>query len=313
MNPLKVLVTGATGFLGSHIVRQLLVRGHRVVAVHRTNSDPWRLRGVKEDIEWVEADLLCRTSIENALRKNHLDVVIHCAAYGVQYEQQDIDEAFRVNAQGTSHLILAAKEVGISRFIHIGSCFEYGDKNHPIHENEILEPTSLYGVSKASGTLLALVLSKQNNVPLVVVRLFGLWGPGEGKDRLVPQVIEHCLTGTRLKLTGCEQIRDYVFVEDAAWMLVDLMEIPEFVPFEIFNLASGTPIKLREFVTRIASLFHQEGLMLFGELPYRPTEMWHLVGNVEKWTKHVGEIRQSSISEGVRKMLETNDVKYEIH
>lgn len=309
MNPLKVLVTGATGFLGAHLVRQLLVRGHLVIAMHRANSNLWRLRALRGDIGLVEADLPCRTPIENALRNNHVDVVIHCAAYGVKYEEQDGNKAFMVNVQGTSNLILAAREAGISRFIHIGSCFEYGNKNHPIHENEVLEPTSLYGVSKASGTLLALVLSKQNNVPLVVVRLFGLWGPLEGEDRLVPQVIYHCLTKTRLKLTGCEQIRDYVFVEDAACMLVDLIEISEFIPYEIFNLASGIPVKLREFVTKIASLFHREGLMLFGELPYRPTEMWHLVGSVEKWTKHVGKIRQSSISEGVQKILEAHDVR----
>ena len=230
MNPLKVFITGATGFLGSHVVRQLLVRGHHVVAGHRANSDLWRLKAVRGDIELVEADLSRRTSIENALRNHPPDAIINCAAYGVKYEEQDIQQAFMVNVYGTSHLILAAKETGVSRFIHIGSCFEYGNKDHPVHEDEILEPTSMYGVSKASGTLLALVLSKQNNVPLVVVRLFGLWGALEGKDRLVPQVIDHCLTRTRLKLTGCEQIRDYLFVEDAAAMLADLVEIPEFIP-----------------------------------------------------------------------------------
>ena len=312
MNPLKVFITGATGFLGFHVVQRLLVRGHSVVAGHRAHSDLWRLKAVRGSLELVETDLSSRTSIENALRNHPSDVIIHCAAYGVKYEEQDVNQAFRVNVQGTSHLILAAKEVGISRFIHIGSCFEYGSKNHPIHENEVLEPTSLYGVSKASGTLLALLLSKQNNVPLAVVRLFGLWGPLEGKDRLVPQIIYHCLSGIPLKLTGCEQIRDYIFVEDAADMLVDLVEIPEFNSYEIFNLASGIPIKLKEFVTKIASLFHQEDLMLFGKLPYRPTEMWHLVGNVEKWTTRVGKIRQSSTSEGIKKMLEVDNVKYEI-
>jgi dTDP-6-deoxy-L-talose 4-dehydrogenase (NAD+) len=231
----------------------------------------------------------------------------------VKYEEQDMQQAFMVNVYGTSHLILAAKAIGVSRFIHIGSCFEYGNKDHAIHENEVLEPTSLYGVSKASGTLLALVSSKQNHIPLVAVRLFGLWGSLEGKDRLVPQVIDHCLTGTRLKLTGCEQIRDYLPVEDAAAMLADLVEIPQFTPYEVVNLASGIPIKLRDFVTEIASLFHREDLMLFGELPYRSTEMWHLVGNVERWKTRVGKIRQSSISEGVKKMLEADHVRYEIH
>src|SRR4030042_5027859 len=107
MNPLKVFITGATGFLGSHVVRQLLVRGHHVLAGHRANSDLWRLKAVRGDIELVEADLSRRTSIENALRKHPPDEIINCAAYGVKYEAQDMQQAFMVNVYGTSHLILA--------------------------------------------------------------------------------------------------------------------------------------------------------------------------------------------------------------
>lgn len=303
MNSFKVLVTGATGFLGAHLIRQLLIRGHHVVAVHRANSNLWRLRAVKGDVELVEIDLPCRTSIENALRNNHLDVIIHCAAYGVKYEEQDLNKAFMVNVQGTSNLILAANKAGISRFIHIGSCFEYGNKNYPIHENEVLEPTSLYGVSKASGTLLALSLSRQHNIPLVVVRPFSLWGPFEEPYRLVPQVISHCMAKKPLRLTGGKQVRDYIFVEDAASMLMNLLDLADFPSHQIFNLCSGIPVSLREFVINIASLFHGEELMLFDQLPYRPTEMWSLVGDAGKWVKYVGEIKPTTISDGVQKML----------
>jgi nucleoside-diphosphate-sugar epimerase len=306
MSAYTVLVTGSTGFLGAHVVRQLLIKGHHVLAAHRADSNMWRLKAVSGDIELVELDLQHKRSIENVFTKNNLDGIIHCAAYGVKYEEQNEKKAFMINVHGTSNLILMAGKVKISRFIHLGSCFEYGNKNHPIHENEVLEPTSLYGASKASGTLLALALSKQNDLPLVVVRPFGLWGPLEEKYRLVPQIISHCLTRKPLELTGGKQVRDYLFIEDAASMLTDLLELPEFPSHEIFNLCSGIPVLLREFAMNIASLFNGDDLMLFDQLPYRATEMWHLVGNVDKWIKYVGDTKRTSIADGIQMMVEHN-------
>ena len=311
MNKLKVLVTGSNGFLGSHIVYHLSLRGHHVFASHRASSNLWRLNHMQSNIELVEMDLLDAQSIRNAFETNQPDAVIHCAAYGVKYEEQDQSKAFTTNVEGTSNLICAAKKVDISRFIHIGSCFEYGDKSHPIHEDEVVEPTNIYGVSKASATLLALALSRQKKFSLVVLRPFGLWGPLEETYRLVPQVVSHCLAKKPLKLTGCKQIRDYTFVEDTASMLIDLLELSEFPSHEVFNLSSGIQLTLKEFVLSIASLFNQNNLMLFDELPYRPTEMWQLVANIDKWRKYVGEIKQTSISQGVQKMLQYEDVKKE--
>jgi nucleoside-diphosphate-sugar epimerase len=303
MKKLRILVTGSNGFLGAHVVRQLLLRKHHVLAAHRASSDLWRLMTVRNSIELVEMDLLDRQSIENIFRKNRLDAVVNCAAYGVKYEENDLGKAFAVNVHGASDLLIAAQETGVSRFIHIGSCFEYGNKDHPICEDEMLEPTDIYGVSKASGALLAMALSRQKNVPLVVVRPFGLWGPLEEKHRLVPQVVSHCLAKAPLKLTGGEQIRDYLFVEDAALMLINLLELSKFPSYEILNLGSGIPVRLDEFIINVASFFNQADLMLLGELPYRPTEMMHLVANIKKWTKYVGEIRRTGISEGIQKIL----------
>lgn len=312
MKKLRILVTGSNGFIGAHVVRQLLLKGHHIVAAHRASPDLWRLMTVKNSIELVEMDLLDGKSIVNSFRNCRLDAVIHCAAYGVKYKENDRGKAFAINVHGTSDLIVAAQETGVSRFIHIGSCFEYGDKDHPICEDEMLEPTDIYGVSKASGALLAMALSKQKNVPLVVVRPFGLWGPLEDKHRLVPQVVSHCLTKTPLKLTGGEQIRDYLFVEDAAFMLANLLELSKFPSYEILNLGGGVPVRLYEFVINIASFFNQKDLMCFGELPYRPTEMMHLVANIEKWTRYVGEIKRTGISEGIQKMLECKGAINEI-
>lgn len=301
MSSLKVLVTGSTGFLGAHVARRLLSRKYHVITTYRDSSNLSRIEPLRDRIQMDKMDLLDNQSIENIFKTYRPDAVIHCGAYGVNYKYRDLREAFATNVHGTSSLIHISKATDVSRFIHIGSCFEYGHKKHPIYEDEHLKPTDIYGVSKASSTLLALALSQQHDLPLTVARPFGLWGPLEEKHRLVPQVISHCLAKKPLKLTNCRQIRDYTFIEDAAAMLIDLLELQKFPSYEILNLGSGVPVALKEFVIKIASTFNQEHLMRFGELPYRPTEMWRLVADVGKWEGRVGKIRRMDISEGLER------------
>lgn len=305
----KVFVAGSNGFFGAHIVRALLKRDYNVTGSSRQGADLWRLSPVMEGIETVAMDLKDPHSVHAAIEKIRPDVLINSAAYGVNYAAQDQSEAFGVNTHAVSALISASKAAGVQRFVQIGSCFEYGDKDHPIAEQEVLEPTGIYGVTKAAGTMLALMLSKQQGLPLCVIRPFGLWGPLEEPHRLPRLVLEHCQRQEPLKLTGCEQVRDYLFVEDAASMVVDFMELEEFPAGEIVNMGSGQPMALREFVAGISATFKSQGLMLYGELPYRPTEMWRLVADVQKWMRLVKKIRNTSVTDGVRRMLEYADAR----
>lgn len=302
---MNVLVTGSNGFFGSHIARELTRRSHYVYASHRRGSDLWRLKDIEDKITLIEMDITNKESIHSALEKIKIDAIINSAAYGVKYEEQDMEKAFAINVLGTAELIEAAENLSLSRFIHIGSCFEYGNKDHPIEENEVLEPTAVYGVTKASATLLALQMAGQKGIPLTVVRPFALWGTMEDSHRLAPLIISHCLNKKPLNLTGGEQIRDYLFIEDAANMMVDLLEAKDFHSLEILNLGSGKPLTLKDFIYNIAAKLKGEELMRFGELPYRPTEMWKLVANTEKWTFKVGAIKKRDFSENITKMIDS--------
>lgn len=284
---MKILVAGATGFLGAHIVRQLLKQKDHVFAACRTSSDSWRLEDVKHLMRLVEMDLLNTDSINKALTLCCPEAVINCAAYGVQLEDQDPLQAINVNIRGTYHLVDASVRAGVSRFIHIGSCSEYGIKNHTIREDELLEPTSIYGVTKAAASLMVLEIGRNKKMPALVVRPFNLWGLFEPSHRLVPQVIKSCLLRQPLQLTGGDQARDYTHVSDMAGLITHLLKTDNFPEGQIINAGSGSPVKLREFVSRIAGTLNGEERMLFGKLPYRHHEGMMLVPDVSKLTNYV--------------------------
>jgi nucleoside-diphosphate-sugar epimerase len=208
-----------------------------------------------------------------------------------------------VNVQGTLNVLAAAARHGAQRFLHIGSCFEYGSKPEPITEEELLTPTALYGATKAAATLLVIERARSLNVPLVIARPFGMWGPGEGPHRLVPQIIAACVNREPLNLTACDVIRDYTYVEDMAANILALAQTPGIPPGTIVNMGSGQGIRLRDFVLSVARVLDGADLMRFGVLPHRPTEMPSLVADVTRMRELLGSRPATLLNEGVRRMM----------
>lgn len=299
----KVMVTGATGFLGSHVVRSLLRLDVSVLAVKRTSSSTLRLADVEKLLHWVDMDLMKPASVKKAVEENSPHIIIHCAAYGVDYDEQDRQLMFAVNVAGSMSLLEVAINEDVERFIHIGSCFEYGDKEHAIRENELLESTDIYGASKAAASTLILNFAKQCGIEAAVMRPFGLWGPHEETYRLVPQIINACSLKKNLDLTGCMQVRDYTFAPDMAEIIVAITLLEKFPNNEIVNLGTGRPICLRDFVMTIAKELKGKTYMQFGKLPYRSTEMFSLIADTSKQQSLIGGFKFTSVSDGLKKYM----------
>lgn len=289
----RILVTGAKGFLGSNIVSRARVDGRDVVAAYRRAGASGT----------TSLDVCDPASVDAAFRAVLPSVVIHCAAYGVNYADQDFDSALGVNVHGALCVLAAAARYRVQRFVHIGSCSEYGSKLGPISEEALLAPTSLYGATKAVATLLLVERARALGVPVVIARCFGMWGPGEAAYRLVPQVIAACISRSALKLTPCEVTRDYTYVEDMAANILALALTREVPAATILNMGTGHSILLRDFVLSIARLLDGEGLMQFGALSYRATEMPSLVANVTRMRELLGSGPVTPLVEGVRRMM----------
>ena len=296
-----VFLTGATGFIGSHLLKRLVKEGCNVHISIRMSSSLWRIEDFKDDFVSHEIDLNDFGAVRSLIKQIKPDVIFHLAAYGVDYRQQGIHQTIDININASVNLFEAFLTNKGNRFIHTGSCFEYGHKNMPISEDELLNPTSVYGASKASSVHLLSDMAKgMQSGDLVILRPFGVFGEYEGLHRFVPQVIDKLKCGHAVQMTLGEQIRDYIYIDD----LIDAYILAAVVPLEnkveIINIGSGKGIAMKDFALTIFKPFGLgNDLLQFGAMPYRPDEMMYLVANVDKAKSLLGWEPKVPIEKGI--------------
>jgi len=229
MNP--ILVTGASGFVGSHLVRSLVRQGFDVVSVFHKSR-------VEEDKRHLRIDLRNGVALGKLFRQFRFSAVIHLAAAGVSAEAETLDDVAAVNMLATATLARLAMTHGVERFVHVGSGFEYHPQAQPMDESTPLGAPNLYGASKAAGWMLLDALHRLEGLPLVTFRPFSIYGPGESAVKLVPYTILRAQAGEPIRLTLGSQVRDYVFVED----VVDALRLGLTAPAavgKVYNIGSG--------------------------------------------------------------------------
>ncbi len=296
----RVLVTGASGFLGAHVARALAGAGASVRAAVRKESDAGDLAGA--GVSLAPFDLSNEASVSELIRSQTPDIVIHAAAYGVNPAQKDPDAAYAVNVGGTWSLLKACASARVERFIHLGSCFEYAPKDGPLSEDDPLGPSTAYAASKAASSLLVGGMSRAMGMRSVVLRVFGTWGPGESADRLAPQIVRSCREGTRLALTKGDQVRDFTYVKDMAERIVRLAEHPDFDRHPVVNVGGGEGRSVRDFAGELADALGGRRLLDFGALPHRPAEFPSLVADVARLKALIGPLRRTDVAAGARDM-----------
>jgi nucleoside-diphosphate-sugar epimerase len=275
-------VTGASGFFGAWVVRALAARGAAVWPWIGPQRPAWRLAGAAcEPPERVE---LCAgaDALAQRLAARRPSCVVHCAAAGVAPADTDPVRLRRVNVDASLALLEAAARSGAQRFVQLGSGFEYGSSAQPLAEDAPLRPESAYAASKAAASALVSRRAPGLGIEALVLRPFGLWGPGEAAHRLAAQIERACRERTPLALTACEGVRDLSFAPDAAhWLAALVLGAPAAEP-GTYNLGSGRACSLREFASALARELGGEELLRFGALPYRPGTPARLVADVRK-------------------------------
>ncbi len=258
-----ILVTGAAGFVGAHVARELAGRKIPMAALVRSRASADRLGPLNND-DIVETDITDTYTVTRAIERIKPRIVINAASYGVNPREQDPDLMTAVNVTAVRTLLKAARAGGATRFIQLGSCSEYGDHPAPLDENTTLNPKNAYAATKAEASALAAQPNAEHPDETLVLRLFNVWGPLEGAHRLIPQVIESCLTKTGLALTAGTQEKDYTFAPDLARWIVDVALLPEPYRIRVVNCASGRMMAVKELVLAVAKALGGEHLMRFG-------------------------------------------------
>lgn len=299
----RVLLTGATGFVGANLARRLLDDGHEVHLLVRPVHSGWRIEDVREHVRLHEASLEDSESLARIVSRIRPDWIFHLAAHGAYPSQTDVREMVSTNITGTMNLVEACLKTGFEAFVNTGSSSEYGFKDHAPSEEERLEPNSDYGVTKASATLFCRHTAQKHGVHLPTLRLYSVYGPYEEPTRLLPSLIVKGLSGKLPPLVSPDIARDYVYVDDVsdAYLLAATRPAEELGA--IYNVGTGRQTSLSEVVLVARHALNIEAEPQWGSMPERQwdTNVW--VADSRKIQETLGWRPQHSFEQGFLKML----------
>lgn len=301
-----ILVTGGTGFLGSHLVRRLVADGQRVrVFGTFMRGVPREPRLCGDDIEYFEGDVRDDVAISEAM--THVETVYHLAGIGSPSSPvEKFREILDVNVLGTENVLKAAALNRLRRVVVASSASVYGNSaESPKTEDMRLEPKSIYAVSKASCEYLCEVFHHRYGLHTVALRYFNVYGPGHDQDgtsaMVVPRFVRALRSGSPVTLHGDgNQTRDFVFIDDVIDGTLQACRSPHTAGLSI-NIASGTPTKIKELVLTLAGVMGVDAEIIHQEAPGH--EVHQSVASIKLARNLFGYRPTVTIDEGIREIV----------
>ena len=301
----RVLVTGAGGFIGSHLTRTLLAAGAEVYAMSASVSSmlPVRLADVAADIHIVEANVADRSAMDAMARTVHPEFVAHLAAFThVGKSFRRVDENVTTNVHGTVNLLLALNGE-YERFVYTGTSEIYGDIPTPFREDAQVNPVSPYSVSKYAGERYARMFQQAYDWPIVCLRPFNAYGPWQTPDRIIPEIILTALRRDRLRTTEGQQTREFNYVTDLAEGFVAALVAPG-VEGQVVNLGCGKDIAIRDLTRKVLDLMGNPIEPEIGVLAQRPTEIWSMFCDNTRARELLGWSPRHSLEDGLARTID---------
>lgn len=283
----RILITGASGFVGTHVARLAREQGHEVVAPTHT-----------------ELPLENRDAVSAFVQSVRPRAVLHLATSILSSgKTADPVTVIRTNVEGTVHLMDAALAAGVEAFVNTGTFAEYGPKNHAVAENERCDPMEIYAVSKLTGTLYGQGLAKRTGFPCITLRLFTPYGPNMKERSLVRSVITNALADKPILLTKPAVARDFVYVEDVAEFYVEAASKAREYAGEIFNVGSGIRVTLEELVNTVAQVTQKSVIPQWGAFPVQSydSELWQ--ADMSKTFSHFTWRPRTTLQQGLSRMV----------
>ncbi len=285
----RVIITGATGFVGSNLTRRLLHAGYEIHLLVRPNYTSWRVEEIRADVSLHEVNLEDEDATRRSVGNIRPDWVFHLAAHGAYSWQTDLSQIIQTNIMGTINLVNACLQTGFEAFINTGSSSEYGLKNYAPSEETWLEPNSYYAVTKASATLFCRHIAQSQGIHLPTLRLYSVYGPYEDAKRLIPTLIMRGLEGKLPPLVNPEIGRDFVYVDDVIEAYLLAATQPNQEAGVVYNVGSGIQTSLRQVVETARRVMGITVKPDWGSMPDRQwdTRVWvadnHKIKNELGW------------------------------
>jgi len=272
----RVILTGASGFIGANLARRLLSDGHQVHLLVRPAEARWRLDAIAGEVFVHEVALQQQELLESIVTAIDPDWVFHLAAYGSYSTQRMVQKIITTNYNGTVNLVEACLKTGFQAFVNAGSSSEYGYKNHAPIESELPEPNSHYAASKAAATLYCQFAATHHQRRLSTLRLYSVFGPWEEPTRLMPTLMLSGLRGGLPPLVSPTIARDFVYVDDVIEAFLMAAETPTEEYGCVFNIGTGVQTTLHSLVETVRAQFKIIAEPEWGSMPDRgwDTDVW---------------------------------------
>lgn len=297
----RVLITGISGFIGTHLAERLLSEGAYVygIDVKEPRPRPGANRKYK-----VLADTIGSAAAEQFVREAKPEYVFHLAGSTDPVRSlAGLSQMFRDNVEGFIHLCSALQGIPLRCLVNIGSAEEYGQNPVPFREDYLPDPVSPYSASKAAAAMLANMLSKTFLMPIVTVRLFLVYGPGQSERFFIPGLISRLLSGQSVEMTMGEQTRDFVYIDDAVEGLMAAALCGQLAG-QVVNICSGQEYRLHQVAEMLEELTDSPGLISMGKLPYRANELMRYYGDNSKMAICSGWRPRISLAEGLQATID---------
>jgi nucleoside-diphosphate-sugar epimerase len=297
----KILVTGATSFIGRHLTEALILAGADVFSFSRRKSDD-----LGSDKTFV-GDISDRETVLNIVDDIRPDFVFHLAASKLRTaEPADFRQCFNKNLIGTLNLVEACHVASKnSRIVTLGTCEEYGGTTPPYSEGMREAPVSAYSCSKLATTILLQTFHRVHGLPVVVLRPSLAYGPGQGDDMFLPVLIKRLLRKSRFAMSPGHQLRDFIFIDDLIEALLLASTNPESTG-KVINISSGEPIKIKDLAKMVATIIGPDTYKLLdmGKISYRLGEAMKYCADNKIAKLVLGWQPKVSLIEGLGKTVE---------
>ena len=319
----KVLVTGADGFIGSHLVEELILHGYKVKAfVYYNSFNSWGWldtlpKNIKDEIEVFAGDIRDPNGVRSAMKD--VSLVFHLAALiAIPFSYHSPDSYIDTNVKGTLNIIQAAKDLGIERVLVTSTSEVYGTAQFvPITELHPKQPQSPYSASKIGADCIADSFYRSFDLPLTIVRPFNTYGPRQSARAVIPTIITQLLNGvTEIKLGDVTPTRDLLFVKDTVKGFVAIAKSESLIGHEV-NIATQSEVSINDLAEEMIRQINPKAAIVLDDQRIRPakSEVFRLFGSNEKLKQHTDWSVKYSLAEGLKETVEwfrmpENLVKY---
>lgn len=300
----KFFISGATGFIGSNIVRKLVEEKEEVHLIARNKNLNWRLADIESFLHIYECDIL-NSNLKKILDKIKPDYIFHLARYGNLPHEDDIGKMIDINLKGTINLINAVRQNPFKLFINTSSCAEYGVKEKDMKETDVLSPINNFGVVTSAITLYCQKEAVRQDLPIINFRLFTPYGYFEGKNRLIPDVALSALEGRPIKVSSPVYVRDFIFIEDVVRAYIIATKI-QHNPGEVYNIGSGSQHSVGDIVRLIVEFTKSKSNVQWGAVAsqsrYIEPAKWQ--ADMSKTKKMLKWEPKNTIESGLQKTMQ---------